>query len=150
MSPIPTHATPRNGGEQLNLFGSSVLTVPSTSICGLSVILPQQRACAACGSVEAKNTPGELEHEAPLTAWPDALIGSGRNHLSYIDDRPGLPDERGRGFEALDQHRRSLGVHRDMRSAANAVETAAAPLPTKRDGLAALRAAGCARREASP
>jgi hypothetical protein len=143
MSPIPTHATPRNGGEQPNLFGSSVLTVPSTSIFGLSVILPQQRACAACGSVEAKNTPGELEHEAPLTAWPDALIGSGRNHLSYID-------ERGRGFEALDQHRRSLGVHRDMRSAANAVETAAAPLPTKRDGPAALRAACRARREASP
>jgi hypothetical protein len=94
MSPIPTHATPRNGGEQLNLFGSSVLTVPSTSIFGLSVILPQERACAACGSVEAKNTPGEPEHKALLTArgfkdgainadlmreywsaWPDALIG---------------------------------------------------------------------------
>ena len=75
MSPIPTHATPRNSGEQLNLFGSSVLTVPTTSIFGLSVILPQQRACVACGSVEAKNTPGEPEQEAPLTAWPDASIG---------------------------------------------------------------------------
>ena len=72
----------------------------------------------------------------------ERAVYSGRN-LSYIA-------ERGRGFEALDQHCRSLGIHRDMRSAANAVETAAAPLPTKRDGPAVLRAAGRARREASP
>jgi hypothetical protein len=73
----------------------------------------------------------------------ERAVYSWRNHLGYIA-------ERGRGFEAPDQHRRSLGVHRDMRSAANAVETAAAPLPTKRDGLAALRAAGRVRREAPP
>jgi hypothetical protein len=38
---------------QLDLFGSSVATVPSTSILGLSVILPKERACAACGSINA-------------------------------------------------------------------------------------------------
>src|SRR5690349_5096828 len=82
---------------QLNLFGSSVATIPTTSILGLLVTLPSSRACTACGSINAtvgsSGGPHYARYRCACGAFAGWMRGETYTFIRAIVDEFGRPDE---------------------------------------------------------